>query len=69
MQSLKNQKSVSTRIIATSQKGIHFLKIPMILRELGFQKSLKSLAPNQLIGSLAVFNKDTSNSQVWQVHS
>ena len=58
VQSLKNKESDHKRIIATSQKGISFLEISKILRKLGFKKSPKNLIPNQVINSLAIFNKD-----------
>ena len=58
VQSLTNHHSDHKRIIATSQKGIPFLEISEILRELGFNRSPKSLVPTQLINSLAMFNRD-----------
>ena len=58
VQSLKNKESDNKRIIATSSKGISFLVISKILRNLGFKKSPKNLIPTQLINSLAIFNKD-----------
>ena len=62
IQSLKNQESDHKRIIATSQEGIPFLEISKILRELGFKKSPKSLIPNQVINSLAIFNKNMKST-------
>ena len=62
VQSLKNKESDYKRIIATSQKGIKFLDISKILRDLGFKKSPKNLIPNQLINTLAIFNKDMKNT-------
>ena len=58
VQSLRNIESDGKRIIATSQKGISFLGISKVLRDLGFNKSPKSLVPNQVINSLAIFNRD-----------
>jgi len=58
VQSLKNKESDHKRIIATSQKGISFLEISKILRDLGFKKSPERLIPNKVINSLAIFNKD-----------
>ena len=58
VQSLTNKQSDQKRIIATSQKGIPFLEISEILRELGYHKSPKSLIPSQVINSLAIFNRD-----------
>ena len=58
VESLTNKKSDQKRIIATSQKGIPFLEISEILRELGYHKSPKSLIPSQVINSLAIFNRD-----------
>ena len=58
VQSLKNSESDHKRIIVTSQEGIPFLEISKILRELGFKKSPKNSIPNQVINSLAIFNKD-----------
>tara|TARA_Y100000589_G_scaffold91007_1_gene85625 strand:+ start:537 stop:1550 length:1014 start_codon:yes stop_codon:yes gene_type:complete len=56
--SLKNQNSDNKRILATSKNGVPFLEISKILRNLGFEKSPKNLIPNQVINSLAAFNKD-----------
>jgi len=56
--SLKNQKSNNKRILATSENGIPFLDVSRILRNLGFEKSPQNIIPNQVINSLAVFNKD-----------
>ena len=56
--SLLNQKSDNKRILATSEKGISFLEISRILRNLGFEKSPKNVIPNQVINSLAAFNKE-----------
>ena len=58
VQSLTKKQSDHKRIIATSHKGIPFLEISEILRDLGFNKSPKILVPNQLINSLAMFNRD-----------
>ncbi len=58
IQSLENKESDNKRIIATSQKGISFLEISNILRKLGFEKAPKNLIPNQVITSLAPFNKE-----------
>ncbi len=62
VQSLKNKGSDHKRIIATSQEGIPFLEISNILRELGFKKSPKNLIPNQVINSLAIFNKNMKST-------
>ena len=62
VQSLKIQESDNKRIIATSQKGISFLEISSILRELGFKKSPNKLIPTQVIKALAMFNKDMKNT-------
>ena len=62
VQSLTNTQSDQKRIIATSHKGISFLKISEILRELGFNKSPKFLVPTQVINSLAMFNRDMKNT-------
>ena len=56
--SLINQKSDNKRILATSENGIPFLDISKILRNLGFEKSPQNIIPNQVINSLAAFNKD-----------
>jgi len=56
--SLRNQKSDNKRILATSTNGIAFLDIARILRKLGFEKSPENIIPNQVINSLATFNKD-----------
>lgn len=58
VQSLKNDKSDFKRVIATSSKGISFLNISKILRNLGFNKSPKNLIPSQIVFSMAPFNKD-----------
>ena len=60
--SIKNKKTDQKRIIATSQKGISFLEISKILRDLGFDKSPNNLIPNQVINSLAIFNKDMKST-------
>ena len=62
LQSLTNKKSDHKRIIATSPKGISFLEISKILRELGFDKSPKVLLPNQVINSLAIFSRDMKST-------
>ena len=62
VQSLKNQGSDHKRIIATSSKGISFLEISNILRDLGFYKSPKYLIPNLVINSLAIVNKNMKNT-------
>tara|TARA_B100000700_G_scaffold327956_1_gene444162 strand:- start:804 stop:1820 length:1017 start_codon:yes stop_codon:yes gene_type:complete len=62
IQSLTNKKSDHKRIIATSHEGISFLEISQILRELGFNKSPKTLIPSQVISSLAMFNRDMKNT-------
>ncbi len=56
--SLKNQNSDNKRILATSENGIPFLDISRILRNLGFKNSPKNIIPNQVINSLAAFNKE-----------
>ncbi len=56
--SLKNENSDNKRILATSENGIAFLAISRILREIGFERSPKNAIPNQVINSLAVFNKE-----------
>ena len=56
--SLRNQNSDNKRILATSTNGIAFLDISRILRNLGFEKSPQNIIPNQVINSLAAFNKD-----------
>ena len=62
VQSLTNRLSDQKRIIATSNKGIPFLEISQILRELGFNKSPNSLVPSKLINSLAMFNRDMKST-------
>ncbi len=62
VQSLTNQKSDYKRIIATSPKGIPFLEISEILRELGFNKSPKSMVPTQIINSLSMFNRNMKST-------
>ena len=62
VQSLTNQRSDYKRILVTSQEGISFLEISKILRELGFDKSPKSLVPTQIINSLAMFNRDMKST-------
>ena len=62
VQALTKKQSDHRRIIATSKNGIQFLEISEILRELGFNKSPKNLVPNQLINSLALFNRDMKNT-------
>ncbi len=62
LQSLTNQQTDQKRIIATSNKGIPFLEISRILRELGFSKSPKRSVPTQLINSLAMFNRDMKST-------
>ena len=62
VQSLNNHLSDNKRIIATSQKGIRFLEISKILRELGFNKSPKVLVPTQLINFLAMFNRNMKST-------
>ena len=62
VQALIKKQSDYKRIIATSHNGIQFLEISEILRELGFNKSPKDLVPNQLINSLALFNRDMKNT-------
>jgi len=56
--SLKNQNSNNKRILATSENGIPFLDISRILRNLGYEKSPQNIIPNQVINSLAAFNKE-----------
>ena len=58
VEALENSNSNDKRIIATSQKGISFLEISNMLRNLGFEKSPNNLIPNQVINSLAPFNKE-----------
>ncbi len=62
VKSLTNHDSDHKRIIVTSQKGIPFLKISEIIREIGFNKSPKSLVPTQLINSPAMFNRDRKST-------
>ena len=62
VQSLTNHHSDYKRILVTSQEGISFLEISKILRELGFDKSPKSLVPTQIINSLAMFNRDMKST-------
>ena len=62
VQSLTNNHSDYKRILVTSQKGISFLEISKILRELGFDKSPKSMVPTQIINSLAMFNRDMKST-------
>ncbi len=62
VQSLTNNKSDYKRIIATSPNGIPFLEISKILRDIGFDKSPKSLVPTQVINSLAMFNRDLKST-------
>ena len=56
--SLRNEKSDNKRILATSKNGIAFSDISKLLRNLGFEKSPKNIIPNQVINSLAAFNKE-----------
>ena len=58
VQALTNHHSNHKRIIATSQKSIRFLEISEILRELGFNKSPKSVVPTQLINTLGIFSRN-----------
>ena len=58
VESLENIKSNNKRIIATSPQAISFIDISNILRSLGYEKSPKNLIPNQVINSLAPFNKE-----------
>tara|TARA_Y100001978_G_scaffold163880_1_gene150723 strand:+ start:6739 stop:7752 length:1014 start_codon:yes stop_codon:yes gene_type:complete len=58
VQSLKNEGSNNKRLISTSQRGISFLEISKLLRELGYDKSPLNLIPNKVINSLAPFNKE-----------
>ena len=62
VQSLTNHHSDNKRIIATSQKSISFLEISKILRDIGFDKSPKSLVPTKVINSLAMFNRDMKST-------
>ncbi len=62
VQALKNADSNNKRILATSKDGISFLEISRILRELGFSKSPKNVIPNQVINSLAPFNKEMKST-------
>ena len=62
LQSLTNQQSDHKRIIVTSKKGIPFLEISKILRELGFHKSPKGLIPTKVINFLALFNRDMKST-------
>ena len=62
VQALTNKQSDHKRIIATSHNGIQFLEISEMLRELGFNKCPKSLVPNQVINSLALFNRDMKST-------
>ncbi len=62
LQSLTNKQSDNKRIIATSQKGIPFLQISEILRELGFNKAPKGLIPTEVINCLAIFNRDMKST-------
>ena len=62
VKTLKNKHSDHKRIIATSQRGIAFIEISKMLREIGFNKAPKNLIPNQIIKSLAIFNKDMKNT-------
>ena len=62
VQSLTNPHTDQKRIIAASNKGIPFLEISQILRDLGFNKSPNSLVPSQLINSLAMFNRDMKST-------
>ena len=62
VQSLTNPQTDQKRIIAASNKGIPFLEISQILRDLGFNKSPNSLVPSQLINSLAMFNRDMKST-------
>tara|TARA_B100000700_G_scaffold323685_1_gene427965 strand:+ start:1928 stop:2944 length:1017 start_codon:yes stop_codon:yes gene_type:complete len=62
VQSLKNHQSDNKRIIATSQKGIPFIEISEILRDIGFNKAPKYLVPTKLINFLAMFNRDMKST-------
>ena len=62
VKSLTNHKTDQKRIIASSDKGIPFLEISQILRELGFNKSPKNMVPTQVINSLAMFNRDMKST-------
>ena len=62
VETLINSESDSKRVIATSQKGISFLEISKILRNLGYDKAPKNLIPNQVINSLAAFNKEMKST-------
>ncbi len=62
VKSLTNKGSDHKRIIATSEKGISFIEISKILRGLGYERSPKNLIPNQVINSLARFNKDMKST-------
>ena len=62
VQSLTNADSNNKRVIATSQEGISFLEISKILREMGFNKSPLNLIPDQVINSLAPFNKEMKST-------
>ncbi len=56
--SLENTESNNKRVIATSKNGISFLAISNMLRDLGYEKAPNNLIPNQVINSLAPFNKE-----------
>tara|TARA_Y100001968_G_scaffold289915_1_gene293285 strand:+ start:328 stop:1341 length:1014 start_codon:yes stop_codon:yes gene_type:complete len=62
VQSLTNQDSDYKRIIAASHKSIKFIEISNILRELGFDRSPKSIVPTQVINSLALINRDMKST-------
>ena len=57
VKSLKNEESNNKRIIATSEEGMPFVEISMMLRDLGYTKSPKNIIPSKIINSLAAFNK------------
>tara|TARA_Y100001978_G_C23681099_1_gene429064 strand:- start:606 stop:1607 length:1002 start_codon:yes stop_codon:yes gene_type:complete len=64
VQALKKDKTDNKRIIATSKNGVPFLDVAKILIELGYSKCPTNLIPNQVINSLAPFNKGMRSTSV-----
>ena len=60
--SLKNKNSDNKRIIATSKSGFAFIEISRLLNNMGYEKSPLNVIPNQVINSLAPFNKEMKNT-------
>ena len=64
VKSLENKLSDNKRVIVTSKNGISFLEIANCLRALGFTKCPQKLIPNQVISSLAPFNKEMRSTSL-----